>query len=101
MAKYFYVYSIAGTTDSIVKMYNTETGVTAEKSVPKNRMDGFIDGIKISGFTLNKELAEADVAEREGKRVLAERMNAYHAARDDYSKAFDTLKSVKEKYGIK
>lgn len=37
MAKYFYVYSIAGAADSIVKMFNTETGAVGEKSVPKDR----------------------------------------------------------------
>ena len=58
MAKYFYVYSIAGAADSIVKMFNTETGAVGEKSVPKDRIDGFVDGIKASGYQLNKELAE-------------------------------------------
>ena len=46
MAKYFYVYNIAGVEDSIVKMFNTDTGAMGEKSVKKDRMDGFIDGIK-------------------------------------------------------
>lgn len=101
MAKYFYVYNIAGVEDSIVKMFNTDTGVMGEKSVKKNRMDGFIDGIKTSGFVLNKELAEADVAEAEAKRVLAEKMTAYQAARDDYHNKSETLKKVKAKYGIK
>jgi len=72
MAKYFYVYNIAGVEDSIVKMFNTDTGAMGEKSVKKDRMDGFIDGIKTSGFILNKELADADVAEAEAKRILAE-----------------------------
>ena len=101
MAKYFYVYNIAGVEDSIVKMFNTETNTVGEKSVPKNRIDGFIDGIKISGFVLNKELAEADVAESEAKRVLAEKMTAYQAARDDYHNKNEALKKVKAKYGIK
>lgn len=101
MAKYFYVYSVAGGADSIVKMFNTDTGAVGDKIVPKDRIDGFIDGIKASGFVLNKELAEADVAEGEAKRILAEKMNDYHAARDAYSIASDTLKKVKAKYNIK
>jgi hypothetical protein len=101
MAKYFYVYNIAGVEDSIVKMFNTDTDAMGEKSVKKDRMDGFIDGIKTSGFVLNKELAEADVAEAEAKRVLAEKMTAYQAARDDYHNKSETLKKVKAKYGIK
>jgi len=96
MAKYFYVYNIAGVEDSIVKMFNTDTGAMGEKSVKKDRMDGFIDGIKTSGFVLNKELADA-----EAKRVLAEKMTAYQAARDDYHNKSETLKKVKAKYGIK
>ena len=72
MAKYFYVYNIAGVEDSIVKMFNTD-----------------------------KELADADVAESEAKRVLAEKMTAYQAARDDYHNKSETLKKVKAKYGIK
>lgn len=101
MSKYFYVYNIAGVEDSIVKMFNTDTGAMGEKSVKKDRMDGFIDGIKTSGFVLNKELAEADVAEGEAKRILAEKMSDYHAARDCYSEKADVLKRVKAKYGIK
>lgn len=103
MAKYFYVYNIAGVEDSIVKMFNTDTGAMGEKSVKKDRMDGFIDGIKTSGFILNKELADADVAEAEAeaKRILAEKMTAYQAARDDYHSKSETLKKVKAKYGIK
>lgn len=31
MAKYFYVYNIAGVEDSIVKMFNTDTGAMGEK----------------------------------------------------------------------
>ena len=89
MAKYFYVYNIAGVEDSIVKMFNTDTGAMGEKS------------IKTSGFVLNKELADADVAESEAKRVLAEKMTAYQAARDDYHNKSETLKKVKAKYGIK
>lgn len=65
MAKYFYVYNIVGVEDSIVKMFNTDTGAMGEKKIKKDRIDDFIDGIKMSGFVLNKELAEADVAEAE------------------------------------
>ena len=63
--------------------------------------DDFIDGIKMSGFVLNKELAEADVAEAEAKRVLEKKMAAYQVARDDYHSKNETLKKVKAKYGIK
>lgn len=38
MAKYFYVYNIAGVEDSIVKMFNTDTGAMGEKSVKKDRI---------------------------------------------------------------
>ena len=100
MAKYFYVYSVAGTADSIVKMFNTETGAVGEKPVPSDRIDGFVDGIKASGFQLNKELAEADVAEGEAKRILAEKMSDYQAARDCYHEKNEILKKVKAKYGI-
>ena len=31
MAKYFYVYNIAGVEDSIVKMFNTDTGAMGER----------------------------------------------------------------------
>lgn len=57
--------------------------------------------IKASGFVPNKEMADADVAEGEAKRVLAEKMTAYQAARDDYHNKSETLKKVKAKYGIK
>ena len=100
MAKYFYVYSVVGAADSIVKMFNTETGAVGEKPVPKDRIDGFVDGIKASGFQLNKELAEADVAEQEAKRKLAETMDAYHKARDEYSTAKAELTKVMAKYNI-
>lgn len=55
----------------------------------------------MSGFVLNKELAEADVAEAEAKRVLEKKMTAYQVARDDYHSKNETLKKVKAKYGIK
>lgn len=98
MAKYFYVYNIVGVEDSIVKMFNTETGAVGEKSIQKDRIDGFVDGIKASGYQLNEELADADVAEGEAKRILAEKMTAYQAARDDYHNKSETLKKVKAKY---
>ena len=101
MAKYFYVYNIAGVEDSIVKMFNTDTGAMGEKSVNKDRIDGFVDGLSASGFILNDELADADVAEGEAKRILAKKMVAYQAARDDYHDKSETLKKVKAKYGIK
>lgn len=63
MAKYFYVYNIAGVEDSIVKMFNTDTGAMGEKSVKKDRMDGFIDGIKTSGFVLNIDIDVDSVKE--------------------------------------
>ena len=101
MAKYFYVYNIVGVEDSIVKMFNTETGAVGEKSIQKDHIDGFVDGIKASGYQLNEELADADVAEGEAKRILAEKMTAYQAARDDYHSKSETLKKVKAKYDIK
>lgn len=73
-------------------------GKYAEIDVGEEKHDAFI---KTSGFVLNKELAEADVAEAEAKRVLAEKMTAYQAARDDYHNKSETLKKVKAKYGIK
>lgn len=100
MAKYFYVYSVAGGADSIVKMFNTETCTVGERVVEKNRIDGFVDGLKASGYVLNKELADADVAEGEAKRVLAEKMTAYHEARDTYSEAKTNLTKVMAKYNI-
>lgn len=108
MAKYFYVYDVAdGTSDQIVKMYNTEAVIngkkqtyTAEKRVTKENMTGFLDGIKAGGFVGNKEVAEADIAEREAKRILAIKMTDYHNARDAYSEAATNLKKVNAKYGI-
>lgn len=108
MAKYFYIYNVAnGTTNTVVKMYNTEAvkdgkkyTATADRVVSADKINGFIDGIKASGYVGNKELAEVEIAELEAKRVLAEKMNAYHAARDAYSEAADALKKVKAKYGI-
>ena len=108
MAKYFYIYNVAdGTTNAVVKMYNTEAvkdgkvyTASADKVVSADKIDGFVEGIKASGYVGNKELAEAEIAELEAKRVLAEKMNAYHEARDAYSEAADNLKKVKAKYGI-
>lgn len=100
MAKYFYVYSVAGSADSIVKMFNTETGTVGERPVEKNRIDGFIDGLKASGYQQNKEWADADIAEVNAKRKLAETMDAYHKARDEYSVAKDALTKVMAKYNI-
>ena len=107
MAKYFYIYNVAGSKDAIVRMYNTEAvkdgkvyTAFADKVVSADKIDGFVDGIKASGFVGNKELADAEVAEQEAKRILAEKMNAYHEARDAYSEAADNLKKVKAKYGI-
>ena len=108
MAKYFYVYNVAdGTTDKIVRMYNTEAVIDGKKQtygtdkvVTADKIDGFLEGIKASGYVANKELAETEIAELEAKRVLAEKMNAYHEARDAYSEAADNLKKVKAKYGI-
>lgn len=108
MAKYFYIYNVAdGTTNAVVRMYNTEAvkdgkkyTASADKVVSADNIDGFIEGIKASGFVGNKELAEVEIAELEAKRILAEKMNAYHEARDAYSEAADNLKKVKAKYGI-
>lgn len=100
MAKYFYVYSVSGGADSIVKMFNTDTCTVADRVVEKDRLQGFIDGIKASGYQQNKELAEADVAEGEAKRKLAETMDAYHKARDEYSTAKAELTKIMAKYNI-
>lgn len=100
MAKYFYIYSVAGGADSIVKMFNTDTGTVGTRVVEKDRLDGFVDGIKASGYAMNKELADADVAEEEAKRKLAIAMDAYHKARDTYSEAKTELTKVMAKYNI-
>ena len=49
---------------------------------------------------MNPELANADIAEREAKRILAAKMADYHAARDAYAEAADNLKKVNAKFGI-
>lgn len=100
MAKYFYIYSVAGGADSIVKMFNTDTGTVGTRVVEKDRLDGFVDGIKASGYAMNKELADADAAEEEAKRKLAIAMDAYHKARDTYSEAKTELTKVMAKYNI-
>lgn len=101
MAKYFYVYSAAGATDSIVKMLYTETGTVSEQVIGNSYVDGFVKGLKASGFVLNDELAEAGIAEAEAKRILEEKITAYQAACDDYHSKSETLKKVKAKYGIR
>lgn len=108
MAKYFYVYHVNdGTTDRIVKMFNTDSVVNgkkgtyiAEKKVASSDLQAFTSGIKAAGFQLNQELANADIAEREAKRILAAKMADYHAARDAYAEAADNLKKVNAKFGI-
>lgn len=108
MAKYFYIYNVKGTSDQIVKMYNTEAVIdgtkqtySSEKRVSKNDVNGFVAGIEASGFVGNKELADAEVAEGEAKRILAEKMSDYQAARDCYHEKNEALKKVKAKYGIR
>jgi len=108
MAKYFYVYEIAGSpADRMVKMFNTESVIDdkkstyiAEKKVAYKDLQGFTSGIKAVGFQLNPELANADIAEQEAKRILAAKMADYHAARDAYAEAADNLKKVNAKFGI-
>lgn len=108
MAKYFYVYNVNNcTTDRVVKMFNTESVIDgkkgtyiAEKKVALADLQGFTNGIKAAGFQLNQELANADIAEQEAKRILAAKMADYHAARDAYAEAAETLKKVNAKYGI-
>lgn len=108
MAKYFYVYHVNdGTIDCIVKMFNTDSVVNgkkstyiAEKKVASSDLQGFTSGIKAAGFQLNQELANADTAEQEAKRILAAKMADYHAARDAYAEAADNLKKVNAKFGI-
>lgn len=101
MAKYFYVYSATGATDSIVKMLYTETGTVSEQIVGNSYVDGFVNGLKANGFVLNDELAKAGIAEAEAKRILEEKTTAYQMARDTYARASETLKKIKAKYGIK
>lgn len=51
MAKYFYVYSIAGAADSIVKMFNTETGAVGESLCRRT-----------ASTDLSMELRQADIS---------------------------------------
>lgn len=106
MAKYFYVYSSGK--NRIVKMYNTEAVINgvkqtyiADKEVSEENLAGFLEGIKVSGYVGNRELADADIAANQAKNILAKKMTEYHDARDTYSQAADTLKKVEAKYGIR
>ncbi len=101
MAKYFYVYEKDdGTTNRVVKMFNGDNGAVADRVLPKEKVEGFCEGLSVIGFERNNELAEADTKEILAKEYLAEKMNEYHAARDAYTVAADNLKKMKAKLGL-
>lgn len=108
MAKYFYVYHVNdGTTDCIVKMFNTDSVVNGKRGLIslRKRLHPVICRVlpvasRRQVFQLNQELANADTAEQEAKRILAAKMADYHAARDAYAEAADNLKKVNAKFGI-
>lgn len=101
MAKYFYVYDNGEeTTECIVKMFNGDNGVVVEKALPKDKAEGFCEGLVLNDFKHNDELANADMKEVIAKAELVEKMNAYHLAKDAYNEANNALKMVKEKLGL-
>lgn len=101
MAKYFYVYEKGNeSTDCIVKMFNGDNGAVVEKVIPKEKVEGFCEGLMINDFQRSNELASADMREVIAKEDLVEKMNEYHAAKDTYTEANNALKKVKEKLGL-
>ena len=101
MAKYFYVYDNGEeTTECIVKMFNGENGAVVEKVLPKDKAEGFCEGLILNDFSRSDELANADMTEVIAKAELVEKMNAYHVAKDAYNEANNELKKVKEKLGL-
>ena len=101
MAKYFYVYDNGEeTTDCIVKMFNGDNGAVVEKVLPKDKAEGFCEGLILNDFNRSDELANADMKEVIAKAELVEKMNAYHLAKDAYNEANNALKMVKEKLGL-
>lgn len=101
MAKYFYVYDNGEeTTDCIVKMFNGDNGAVVEKVLPKDKVEGFCEGLSLNDFNRSDELANADMKEVIAKAELVEKMNAYHVAKNAYNEANNALKMVKEKLGL-
>lgn len=101
MAKYFYVYDNGEeTTECIVKMFNGDNGAVVEKVLPKDKAEGFCEGLILNDFSRSDELANADMKEVITKAELVEKMNAYHVAKDAYNEANNKLKKVKEKLGL-
>lgn len=101
MAKYFYVYDNGEeTTECIVKMFNGDNGAVVEKVLPKDKAEGFCEGLILNDFSRSDELANADMNEVIAKAELVEKMNAYHLAKGAYNEANNELKKVKEKLGL-
>ena len=101
MSKYFYVYDNGEeTTEGIVKMFNGDNGAVVEKVLPKDKAEGFCEGLILNDFSRSDELANADMKEVIAKAELVEKMNAYHVAKDAYNEANNELKKVKEKLGL-
>lgn len=101
MSKYFYVYDNGeDTTECIVKMFNGDNGAVVEKVLPKDKVEGFCEGLILNDFSRNDELVNADMKEVIAKAELVEKMNAYHLAKDAYNEANNELKKVKEKLGL-
>lgn len=101
MSKYFYVYDNGEeTTECIVKMFNGDNGAVVEKVLPKDKAEGFCEGLIINDFSRSDELANADMKEVIAKEELVEKMNAYHVAKDAYNEANNALKRIKEKLGL-
>ena len=101
MAKYFYVYENGNDSDDcIVKMFNGDNGAIVEKKIPKDKAEGFCEGLTLNDFKRSSELADADMKEVVAKADMVEAMNKYHAAKDIYTKANIALKNVKEKLDL-
>ena len=101
MSKYFYVYDNGEeTTECIVKMFNGDNGAVVEKVLPKDKAEGFCEGLILNDFSRSDELANADMKEVIAKAELVEKMNAYHVAKDAYSEANIERKRVKAKLGL-
>ena len=71
-----------------------------EKVLPKDKAEGFCEGLILNDFSRSDELANADMKEVIAKAELVEKMNAYHVAKDAYNEANNALKMVKEKLGL-
>lgn len=101
MAKYFYVYENGNDSDNcIVKMFNGDNGAVVEKKIPKDKAEGFCEGLTLNDFKRSDELANVDMKEVIAKADMVDAMNEYHAAKDTYTEANNALKKVKEKLGL-